>query len=80
MGHVVWRWKILSGEYLEPTLILLSGDFFFSPAKQPSVYSDNHTLYNELFLVSFAQLIALFQYKHKSIYLQTHFTSATHVK
>lgn len=29
MGHVVWRRKILSGEFLNPTLILLSGDFFF---------------------------------------------------
>lgn len=28
MGHVVWRWKILSGECLELKLIMLSGDFF----------------------------------------------------
>lgn len=49
MGHVVWRWKILSGESLEPTLILLLGLFFFLlQAKQTSVYSDSHRLYNEL--------------------------------
>lgn len=50
MGHVVWRRKILSGECLEPTLILLSGDsehFFLSInyAQQPPVCGDNHTLY-----------------------------------
>lgn len=35
MGHVVWRWKILSGESLKPRLILLLGDIFFSRNWQP---------------------------------------------
>lgn len=48
MGHVVWRWKILSGECSGPMLILLSGDIFFpffrSEAERLTVYGDSHPL------------------------------------
>ena len=75
MGHVVWRWKILSGEcFLRPTLILLSGDFiylfFFSPEiKQnslPFIATTIHCIMR--FLALFAQLIVIFQCKHTSRY------------
>ena len=67
MGHVVWRWKILSGECPEPTLILLSGDFFSSEIKQNSLPFIVTTAFCIMsFSVLFAQLIALFQYKHRS--------------
>lgn len=72
MGHVVWRWKILSGESLEPTLILLLGLFFFFKQNR-RLFIVTATDFIMSLLVLFTQPDDPLEYKQKTQCLESFF-------